>query len=296
MTADRSRRAWVLNLDADLELAARSAYAPTNAVRAAMQPHVNALATSLLGQADVLVDDRSPAGVASGLVGVAFCPTRRAIAILERAGACPEPHPPHDVLREVNGRAFSASLGAALPGAAFVRNLEEATMRLAGKPEVAKEWRVKRAFGMAGRGQRVVAAGEVSASDRAFLRTSIASEGGVQIEPNVSIVRELGLHGVLARDGSLRIGRLVEQRCDAHGQWLATSLARDTPSETESAMIAELGRVARALHDAGYFGPFGVDAFLYHDLDRRLRLQPRSEINARYSMGFAVGIPLVSDA
>jgi hypothetical protein len=38
-----------------------------------------------------------------------------------------------------------------------------------------------------------------------------------------------------------------------------------------------------------YFGPFGVDAYTYRARDGRLGLQPRSEINARYSMGFAAG-------
>jgi hypothetical protein len=47
--------------------------------------------------------------------------------------------------------------------------------------------------------------------------------------------------------------------------------------------------VGRALFAAAYFGPFGVDGFVYRDHDGGLRLQPRSEINARYSMGFAIG-------
>ena len=42
---------------------------------------------------------------------------------------------------------------------------------------------------------------------------------------------------------------------------------------------------------AGYFGPFGVDAYTYRDRLARATcdlLQPRSEVNARYSMGFAL--------
>ena len=40
----------------------------------------------------------------------------------------------------------------------------------------------------------------------------------------------------------------------------------------------------------GYFGPFGIDGFRYRDTDGHLRFNPRSEINARYSMGWAVGM------
>jgi hypothetical protein len=285
----RERTAWVLNLDADVELAAGPGYVPTKAVRAAMATHVERLAASLLGPDDVLVGETSPPGVAAGLVGRAFCPTSRAVATLVRAGALPAPHPAQAILREVNGRAFCAALGQTLPGSELVRDVDAAVAMLETLPPVAKQWRVKRAFGMAGRGQRPIAPGIVSDADRAFLRSAISSEGGVVIEPDVAIVRELGIHGLLAVDGSLRLGRLVTQECDARGQWLGTSPAVDVDVETLAAIEGEARRVALALNRAGYFGPFGVDAFLYRDLQGEVRLQPRSEINARYSMGFPVG-------
>lgn len=281
--------AWVLNLDADVELASGPNYAPTAAVRAAMAPHVERLRTSLLGPGDILVDETSPRGIAAGREGRAFCPTSRAVALLVRAGANPLPHPSQAILREVNGRAFCAALGATLPGAAFVRDLDVAVAKLAEPPGVAKQWRVKRAFGMAGRGQRRVAPGAMSEPDRAFLRSAIASEGGVMIEPDMTIVRELGIHGVVAEDGSHRLGQLVAQTCDAHGQWLGTALAEDVGAESAETIAHEAERVATALAAARYFGPFGVDAYLYRDLAGAIGLQPRSEINARYSMGFAVG-------
>lgn len=288
--------AWVLNLDADLELAAharRVRYAPTRAVLAAMRPHVDRLAASLLGPGDVRVDETSPEGALRGLPGRAFCPTPRALALLRRAGAEPDPHPAVDVLARVNGRAFAASLGNTIPGAAFVSDLAAAEAMLARDPELVgrdgerRPWRIKRTFGMAGRGQRVVASGALGEVDRAFVRASMA-EGGVQIEPDVEIVCERALHGMLAEDGAVRFGRLVTQRCDPHGQWLATEPALDVASELAGALRAEAERVAVALHGAGYFGPFGVDAYTYC-AGERVVLQPRSEINARYSMGFAIG-------
>jgi ATP-grasp domain len=286
---DREPAAWVLNLDADLELAGGPRYAPTATVRGAMAPHAERLAASLLAPGDVLVTESSPPGVATGRVGRAFCPTSRAVALLVRAGACPAPHPTQAVLREVNGRAFCASLGPTLPRSAFVRDVDAAAALLAVPPGIAKQWRVKRAFGMAGRGQRRVAPGDVSEADRAFLRSAIAAEGGVMIEPDMTIVRELGIHGVASEDGTCRLGRVVAQTCDAHGQWLATAIAADIDVATREALENEARRVADALTGAGYFGPFGIDAYLYRGLDGVIGLQPRSEINARYSMGFVVG-------
>ncbi len=268
-----TRTAWVLNLDADVELAAGANYAPTRAVLEAMRPHVARLARSLLQPGDVLVDENTDA---RGLAGRAFCPTTRAIALLRRAGAEPEPHPSMDVLRLVNSRAFCSALGSTMPDAAFTRELDDAVARLSTRPSIAERWRVKRNHGMAGRGHRVM-----PPIDLPFLRASFPS--GVQIEPNVAIENEYAIHGMLSPDGALRLGRLVRQVCDAHGQWLATERV-DEPT-IAARMIEEANLVARALHDAGYFGPFGIDAFTYNGGV----LQPRSEINARYSMGFPAG-------
>jgi hypothetical protein len=287
------RLAWVLNLDADLELAAAPhAYTPKRSVRDAMKPWAALLATSLLGRDDVVVDESSPALSAQGLVGRAFCPTPRALAILERAGAIVEPHPSFEVLRHVNSRAFASSLGTTLPGAAFVTELDAAAAKLRTEPSLGDAWRVKRNFGMTGRGQRVVAAsGRVSDPDLAFVRTGMA-EGGVQIEPNVAIVAEYAIHGMLSVDGAYELGEVVRQRCDARGAWIATERVT-TPTADEKKGFAQLrdegARVAAALAAAGYFGPFGVDAYTYEGVGNRVDIQLRSEVNARYSMGFAVG-------
>jgi hypothetical protein len=300
-----ARRAWVLNLDADVELAALGGvaagsggggYTPSRSAIEAMRTFVPVLAASLVGPEDMLVDESTPPLAARGLSGFAFCPTPRAIAILRRAGAEPSPHPRVDVLRRVNSRAFAASLGMTMPQAAFVEDLDVARKMFGVAPDVGEVWRVKRAFGMAGRGQRLVTPGRVTEPDLAFVGAGLA-EGGVQIEPNVVIVNEYAIHGMLADDGSLELGALVEQRCDARGAWIATERLSEEAAGTEAAreLASTLGdeasRVAAALASAKYFGPFGIDAYTYRDREGTVHLQPRSEINARYTMGYAVGKP-----
>ena len=68
-------------------------------------------------------------------------------------------------------------------------------------------------------------------------------------------------------------------------------LPRQTIKEALATFVPVLARVAVALAGSGYFGPFGIDAFTYRNADGTVALQPRSEINARYSMGFAIGFP-----
>jgi hypothetical protein len=287
--------AWVLNLDADVELAAiaasgvRAAYAPSRHLREAMRAFVPRLAASLVDPVhDLLIDEDSPAGIARGRVGRAFCPTPRALRLMRRCGAEPAPHPACDVVLRVNARAFASSLGTTLPGAAFVAHEPEARARLATPPppELSDSWRIKRNFGMAGRGQRVVVPTRLTEGDMAFGRAGLV-EGGVQIEPDVAIVGELAIHGVLAPGGVVTLGPVVEQRCDARGKWVSS--ARMPPDRAPAQLPREAERVAAALTAAGYFGPFGVDAYTYRS--RRggaVELQPRSEINARFTMGFTV--------
>jgi hypothetical protein len=290
----RERRfAWVLNLDADLELALPHGYTPRRAVLEAMKPYVVLLARSLFGPGDRLVDEAFvtlPAGERATFTGRAFCPTPRAVAALRRAGVTPEAHPEVDVLRRVNARAFAASLGQTLPGASFVTELDAALGVLAAPPPAGNGWRVKRNFGMTGRGQRVLTRAPDD-GDLAFLRAGM-TEGGVQLEPNLSIDAEYGIHGMIDAEGETSLGVLVRQRCDARGAWLATEPVR-SPTQHDldiaAALRAEAERVAGALAKSGYFGPFGVDSYVYRSENGNLDIQVRSEINARYSMGFAIG-------
>ncbi len=290
-----SRSAWLLNLDADLELEGGRRYQPTTRVLFAMQRHVEALARTLMSEGDVLVTDDLREGAlrdaSPPFVGRAFMPTPRAIARLERIGAALEKAPPFEVLQRVNSRAFSASLGSGLVPSLFTTSREEALRLMSTAPREKGKWRLKRAFGMAGRGHRTIAHGIPEGDDLSFLLRALDA-GGVLIEPEVEIVRELGLHGFLAEDGSLETGVPVEQRSDARGQWSSSRLfdpATESSLGELSALHAELHRVARALYEAGYHGPFGIDAFLYLNAEGAAAFQPRSEINARFSMGFPIG-------
>lgn len=291
---DDEPRAWVLNLDADLELAAHPrAYTPPASLRARGDAMARVLAPLLLGPRDVVVsEDERARGAARGLPGRAYSPTPSALRLLARAGAIAEPHPSVDVLRRVSSRAFAAELGATLPGEGLFTDAARARAKLRETPPVGDAWRMKRAFGMSGRGQRVVVPGTESDADRSMIESAIA-EGGVRIEPSVAIVTEYGMHALLpAGGGALRVGALVRQTCDARGAWLATErVTEPEPNEVAigAALAAEIARVGAALEAAGYFGPFGVDAFTYRDARGDIALQPRSEINARYSMGFGVG-------
>lgn len=292
----------MLNLDAEDEIAAGASYARPRAVEARIAALVPRLA-DLLEPGDVVID---PPGASSGPSllaleraggpprGAAWCPTPGAMRAFSRHGVRAPAAPGKEVLERVLDRRFSALLGQLLPGAAFAGDLETARAWLAGAPEAsaAGRWLVKRSLGFAGRGRRIVEPGPLRADDALWLEASFAAKRGVQIEPLVDRLADFALHGHVGERGEIALGRPTVQRCDARGAWQESAIA--SSSELSAAelegLFSEAQRAGLALFSAGYFGPFGIDAFRFRDRRGLVRFLPRGEVNARYSMGWALGM------
>jgi hypothetical protein len=198
------------------------------------------------------------------------------------------PAPDVAVLRRVNHRRFCADLGQTLPGAQFVASVEELADRVAGDSP-SRQWLLKRPFAFAGRGRRRVAQGPLDPAAMSWIHASLRAGDGLQVEPWVERIADYGLHGFLSREGIATLGEPTRQTCDANGAWQKTALASDLEPAERKELRASGLLAGRALHEAGYFGPFGVDAYRWrHGTD--VHFNPRSEINARYSMGFAIGM------
>ncbi|AUX39963.1 hypothetical protein SOCE26_013580 [Sorangium cellulosum] len=299
--------AWILNFDADEELARPAGYTPRRAV-ADRAPELAGRVLALLRPGDVVLSPElpsplvppAPPGIA--FVGRAWCPTPRARRLLGRAGVTPAEAPPLDVLRRVNHRKFCADLGQTLPGACYVTTLAELDAAVA-EPTPSGHWLLKRPFGFAGRGRRRVARGALPPDVRPWAVASLAPApasaggpggpgGGLQVEPWVERRGDFSLHGHVARGGVVRLGAPCVQRCDAHGAYLGADRAGEGELEGEERrrLVEAALAAGHALAGAGYFGPFGIDAFRWEDERGGLRWNPRCEINARYTMAWAIGM------
>lgn len=283
-TSSNQPRAWLLNLDAELELRRPQRYQPTLAslrACAVFEP----MTRSLLSNGDMVISRDVPltAGCAKSYRGVAWCPTPSALAWLGRAGAAVAPQPSLECLQKVNHRSFHAGLGQPLDDAEFASDID-AARRLLSRPR-SEGWMVKRGFGFAGRSNRRFPAAP-AADDWRWLEHAF-HDGGVQIEPWLSIEAEFSLHGRVARDGRAVFG-VVCTRLASDELHYARAGAKVRADE-QDALYAEAERTRAALVEAGYFGPFGIDAFRY-SASRGARFNPRSEINARYTLAYAVGM------
>lgn len=294
--------AWVLNFDAEDELAAAPrAYTPSRAVRSRFEA-LAARVLALLGPRDrVLVPVLPQVGPLPSppraFLGRAWCPTPRAIQAFCDAGVEVPRAPPLDVLCRVNHRRFCAELGQTLPGARFVDTMD-AVLETIAAPSPTGHWLLKRPFSFTGRGRRKIHRGSVDAADRSFIEASLAPRGssasamGLQVEPWVELRGDVALHGFLSASGRITLGEPTVQALDATGAWRGSARAGpdDLSIDERRALIEAAHEAAVALRGAGYFGPFGVDAFRWINADGSMRFNPRCEINARYSMGWAIGM------
>ncbi|MEX1024628.1 MAG: hypothetical protein WD226_06075 [Planctomycetota bacterium] len=276
--------AWVLNLDAEEELALGRRYTPSDRLRAIVRQQAAALVGELVRPGDLVVEETTAAGAAAGYLGRAWSPTRRARRLLAHAGATLAPAPAGDVLAAVNARPFAVELHAMLAQDAFEKcvasDLDRA-LELIARP-APLGWLVRRTFGAAGRGRRRLAAGTPAFPDLAWLRAGLA-RGPLVVEPWVLVTTEFTRSGLVRPDGRVVVSAPCVQRTTRTGAWIDTELTLDV-RRTDDARLEEATALAgERLAAAGYFGPFGVDAYRYRD-GARERLNPLSEINARYTM------------
>ena len=280
-----TRFAWVLNLDAELELAQRiSRYVPRVKLLEQLAEHGQG-SRAVLGADDLLLG--GPVARLAGYVGRCWCPTPLALEKLRAAGVEPEAHPELDVLRRVNHRLFAHELGGGLPEQRYStdRASIEALLRRG-----ERAWLLKRPLAFAGRGQMRFY-GPISDKQWSWLDVSLAQDGLI-LEPLVTPTLEVSVHGFVWPSGRSELGRVCVQQVTERGVFRGVRLAEagELSSTEQRALLERAERVAAALHAASYFGPFGIDGYRY-EAPGMSGFCALSEINARYTMSFVTGFP-----
>jgi hypothetical protein len=213
-------------------------------------------------------------------------------ARINHAYSRPSPHPPLEVVRRVNGRAFSADVEgrhwADVHCLGVVHSIGEVEKILDdGHPHEAG-WVVKSEHGNGAFGNRRLRSRVLSDGDRGALERLFAEDESAVVEPwrervldlaSVFEVDETGetvdfrVHEVLNTSDGALLGDVFDRALPAINRW---------GGELEQ-MAAT---VARELAGAGYFGPVCVDSFVWNDRGVE-RLRPVVDINARLFMAAA---------
>jgi len=282
---NREPRLWVLNFDAEDELARPGAMTPSPRLRARFEEL--AWRAGLVAPGDLRLDEFAPPDPSwRGMRGAAWCPTPRALRALARAGARLPEAPSVEVLRAANHRRLMDGRLESLPGARYVITREQFEETIA-KGSITGAWLLKRPWSYNGRGRCRWREGADDPHVARWVDAALAAGEGLQVEPEVQRTLDVAQHGELDRDGGVRLGALTVQRCDAFGAWESTALAEPgvlTGSESWK-LYGAMRSVVTALRSVGYFGPFGVDAYRWTK-----GFVPCCDVNARYTMGWAVGM------
>ena len=169
--------------------------------------------------------------------------------------------------------AVHARLGTTLPGARAIASVAE----LDG---MAGAWVAKAPWTAAGR-DRIHGDGPPSAEQRVYAGRLLERFGALVVEPWLSRVFDVGVTARLER------GRVIASAphtllTDSRGAFLGIDLAEPPLAPEEQAQLDRaVAAAGEALDEAGYAGPFTVDAFV-HGPERRLHM---CEINARHTFG-----------
>ncbi|HEV7518312.1 MAG TPA: hypothetical protein VGR07_18600 [Thermoanaerobaculia bacterium] len=203
--------------------------------------------------------------------------------------------PAPEVVATVHHRAFALDvardLGRELPGAWMVSSLGqlEAHLRAMGPGA----WVVKASLSAAGRARHIERSPEPVLSPAARLRVGrlLALHGPLLFEPWKERVEDVGCATLILPEEHWLVGS-HNQIVDREGRFRGIELTvdpqgMDRPQDWESQLLLAFTvyRMVEALEEAGYHGPFGIDAFRHRLSDGRVVLHPLGELNARMTFG-----------
>jgi len=201
----------------------------------------------------------------------------------------PEGHRPDvAVVRHVNSRAYRVELERELSpyftGSQVLTSTEEfATLLKPVSPNA--KWVLKANWGMSGREQWRGQGQEISEACANWLRARLARQGVVVWEPWLESLAEVGIQCEIPVAGPVEFMGLTESVVDAFGQFAGCWVQGVPEAAWHGQAIEQALRAAAFVQKAGYFGPLGIDAMLFRNLEGELCLRPLQDLNARWTMG-----------
>lgn len=205
------------------------------------------------------------------------------------------PAPPLEVVKLVNSRLarwkLETQLNVELPWSAACTTVEQlataveafATQR--SSPDVAG-WVLKANFGMSGRERQLGRGPRLTDAVFNWAQRRLQQSAAVVFEPWLDRVAEAGIQILVPPQDSPRLLGVLPLITDVTGTYRGSRIQCPT-SETDlwQPAVKIAMQVAVELQKLGYFGPLGLDAMQYRDLDGTLQIRPLQDLNARLTMG-----------
>jgi hypothetical protein len=195
------------------------------------------------------------------------------------------PTPSPDVVAAVHHRAFhlqvAQSIGCALPGARMVESLPELDRLLREAPPA---WVLKAPLSASGRSRFIEKSGSALTDPKArrTVERLFDHHGPLLFEPWMDRTEDFGVSALLGPE--LKIVGIHGQKIDRKGQFVEIDLHPAISPQDRNRLLETTEAVAESLRNAGYVGPFGIDAWGYRTATGTV-LNPLGEINARMTFG-----------
>jgi hypothetical protein len=194
--------------------------------------------------------------------------------------------PPLEVVQEVNSKAFSTLQAPPLADAAFLWNGEDL-----------KKWLnltygkrvIKTCFGLAGQGNRLIDEATSFKSIEEFCQREWKHQRPLIAEPWLERCLDFSTQWFLKPTGEMELLGTTLFEVTGQGVYLGTKAGPEPLLfQNYQPFIEEHKKAVYALIEIlvrkGFFGHFGVDAFVYRDAQGDLALRSIVEINARQTM------------
>ncbi len=157
---------------------------------------------------------------------------------------------------------------------------------------------LKAPMSYAGRGHLRVNAASDPAKTRGWIENTLASHGGIVVEPWLDRLIDFSVLYEMKAGGEVSLIGLTRMENDAAGRFLGIRVSPKWGTLLEPEAAVFLFREARVMEVyqeqipallgellPGYCGPLGVDAMLHRRPDGSLALKPVVEVNVRLTMG-----------
>lgn len=160
---------------------------------------------------------------------------------------------------------------------------------------------LKAPYGFSGRNMKPVREADLKAQTFGWAERVLRNQGAILVEPRLKPIVDFSVQLQIREHGVVELLTIQKFRCDNRGQYLGTWVgeisdgwdleqkrfyfgSRDFHGARE--VLNETAKVVgKNLFKEGYFGPAGMDAFIYLDHNLAWKLRPIVEVNTRLTMG-----------
>jgi hypothetical protein len=150
--------------------------------------------------------------------------------------------------------------------------------------EAPPAWVVKAPLSASGRSRYIEKGGPalIDPKSRRTVERLFDHHGPLLFEPWMERTADFGVSALLGPE--LKVVGIHGQKIDRKGQFVGIDLDPDLSPQDRGRLLETAEAVAEKLRNAGYVGPFGIDAWRYR-AKTGTALHPLGEINARMTFG-----------